>query len=472
MESIAAPLRRLHGEGTWFARASEIKLLYVRADATLRASAVELLGNLEHHSDNRAVFFRFDDPFAEPERGWPDRVQRLQDQFAEKIEAVAPADIRLAPLGRPAGTPQVGAAAFGAWLMEIPAALATPLTGAVVVLAPTRVAPDQEAFFRQEIAALVTSPRLPHVRWIVVETDGGALNPIAERLGPAALTCICAVDEKQQQDDLAAAGAASVADPIPESQPVLRWRAPGAMPDVAPPPRRNLPALPSDEALEAAGLSPKFVKGGGEALKRLVLGGALAMRRGKSVDAITLQSRAAELCAEMEMPREQILNLHVLGGYVIAAGLRAKAREVYVKAGMLASGGEHHDLAAQSELALGMMDTIEKRPAEAAAHYSAAGRLAETAKIEALAIECWRMAGQLALAARLEGPAVECWKRAFELIEPLEPDVRKLTGAPEVARALAALFRKRGQVAQAESLERRSVEIEAGIDPDAARSAS
>ena len=469
MESIAVPLRRLQAEGAWFARATEIKLLYVRADAALRGAAVELLANLEHHSDNRALFFRFDDPFTEAERGWPDRVQRLQDQFAEKIDSVAPADIHLRALGRPPGAP-AGAIGFGVWLMEIPAALAAPLTGAVVVLAPTRVAPDQEAFVRQEISALVTSPRLPHVRWIVVETDGGALSPIAERLGPAALACVCAVDEKQQQDDLAAAGAALAADPIPASQPASLWRSPGAMPGVAPPPRRDLPPLPSDEALRAAGLSPKFIKGGGDALKRLVLGGALAMRRGKHADAITLQARAAELCAEMEMPREQILNLHVLGGYVIAAGQRAKAREVYVKAGALASAGEHDDLAAQSELALGMMDTIEKRPAEAAAHYSAAGRLSEKAKIEALAIECWRMAGQLALAARLERPAVECWKRALELIEPLEPEVRKLTGAPEVARALAALFRKKGLVAQAESLERRSVEIEAGIEPEAAAS--
>ena len=365
---------------------------------------------------------------------------------------------------------QPGAPAFAASLHKIPASLAAPITGAVIVLAPPRV--EDQGLFLQELGALVTSLELPHVRWIVVETDGDALAPLVHRLGPAGGSCVCLVDEKQQQDDLAAAGAASVSDPIVTTPVAMGWRAPGAMPDVVAPPRRGAPAPPSDEALRAQGLSPKFVKGGGEALKRLVLGGALALRRGRHSDAITLQARAAALCAEMEMPREQILNIHVLGGYLMGAGLRARARETYARSGELALGGGHLDLAAQSELALAMLDAIERRPADAATHYASAGQLAERAGIEALAIECWRMAGQGALEARLERSAVDCWKRAMALVEPLPPDVAKLTGAPEVARALAALFRKRGQLVQAESLEQRSVEIELGVDPHAEAAAA
>jgi tetratricopeptide (TPR) repeat protein len=459
MESIAVPLRRLQEEGAWFARASEIKLLYVRTDATMRGAAVEMLMSLEHHADNRALFFRFDDPFADRDRGWPARVQRLEDQLAEKIEALAPAGIELRPLA-PASGALAGAAAFGASLLRLPASLAQPLTGPLVVLAPTRV--QDEAVFRDEVAALVTAPQLGHVRWIVVEADGVALLPLVERLGPASLGCVCTVDEKQQQDDLAAAGAASVSDPVASAPRTVGWRSPGAMPDVEAPPRVGAVALPSDDALRAEGLSPAFIKGGGETLKRLVLGGALALRQGRHADAIALQARAAALCAEMEMPREQILNAHVVAGYLIAAGQRTRAREVYSKAGELATAGDFADLGAQTALALGVLDAVERRPAEAAAHYSAAGRLAERAKIEALAIECWRMAGQLALDARLESSAVECWKRALALAEPLDPDVAKLTGAAEVARALAALCRRRGLVAQAESLERRSVALESG----------
>jgi hypothetical protein len=109
-----------------------------------------------------------------------------------------------------------------------------------------------------------------------------------------------------------------------------------------------------------------------------------------------------------------------------------------------------------------MLDAVDGLPAEAARHYAAAGQHAEKADIAPLAIECWRMAGQLALEARLETGAVDCWKRALALAEPLQPDLAKLTSAAEVARALAAVCRKRGLFAQAESMDRHSVQIEAG----------
>jgi len=241
------------------------------------------------------------------------------------------------------------------------------------------------------------------------------------------------------------------------------------MPDVAPPPRPDLPRAPTDDELRAVGLSPAFVKGGGEALKRLILGGALALRQARPADAITLQARAAELCAEMEMPREQVINLQILGGYAIAAGMRDRARDVYSKSGALARKIGLADLEAQSELALGMLEGVNRRPAEAAAHYGAAGKLAEQAKAEPLAIECWRMAGQLALEAKLETSAVDCWKRALRLADPLEPKLAKLTSAPEVARALAAVCRRRGLVAQAQTLEQQSFELEHGpLDQTAA----
>lgn len=458
MESIAAPLRRLQEEGSWFARAQELRLLHVRTDATMRGAVIERLMSLEHHADNRALFYRFDDPFAGSDRGWPARVQRLADQHAAKIDAVAPAGVVVQPLGHAAAAPKPAAGGFSALLFQIGQTLGAPLAGAVVLLAPAQV--EEPAAFHDELAALVAAPQLSHVRWIVVEADGDAARELVQALGARALQCDGRVDEAQQQKDLAASGAAAASDP-PVPLPVeLGWRAPGAMPDVAAPPRRDRGRPPTDDELRAAGLSPKFVNGGGEQLKKLVLGAALAMRQNRHPDAVTLQARAAALCAEMEMPREQILNVTILGGYLLAAAQRAHAREAYTKARDLAVAGGFDDLIAQTELALGMLDAVDRLPAEAAGHYAAAAQHAEKADVAPLAIECWRMAGQLALEARLETGAVDCWKRALALAEPLQVDLAKLTSAAEVARALAAVCRRRGLVAQADSLERRSVEVE------------
>ena len=460
MESIAAPLRRLQEEGSWFARAHELRLLHVRTDASMRGAVIEQVMALEHHADNRALFYRFDDPFAGADRGWPARVQRLADQHDEKIASVAPAGIVVQPLGRAGASPEPTAVGFSALLFQIRPLLGAPLNGAVVVLAPAQI--EDAALFHQELSALVAAPQLAHVRWIVVEADGAAARELVVALGPRALDCDCLVDEAQQQRDLAAGGAAAVSDP-PLVLPIeLGWRAPGAMPDVAAPPRRDRGRLPTDDELRAAGLSPKFVKGGGEQLKKLILGAALAMRQSRHPDAVALQARAAALCAEMEMPREQVLNVTILGGYLLAAAQRPHAREAYTKARDLAAAGGFDDLIAQTELALGMLDAVDRLPAEAAGHYAAAGQHAEKADIAPLAIECWRMAGQLALEARLETGAVDCWKRALALAEPLQPDLAKLTSAAEVARALAAVCRKRGLLAQADSMDRHSAQIEAG----------
>ena len=456
MESIARPLRRLQEEVSWFTRASELRLLHVRTDATLRGAVLDAVMAHESHADNRALFFRFEDAASRPEGGWDERTRRLRAMWQEKTEALAPAGIALRSID---GYGHRGAD-FAAVLYRAEACLAPPLTQIMAVIAPAQV--EDGAAFLHEMTLLVTARELAHVRWVVVEVDGPALTPLSERLGDAALSCVCLVDEREQQDDLAALGAASVQEEIVPVVPPSTWRAPGAMPDVVPPARVGLPRRATDDELRGVGLAPAFVNGGGVALKQLITGGALALRQGRHADAVTLQARAAALCAEMEMPREQVLNLHVLGGYLLAGQVRPRAREVYTRAGDIARKGGFADLESQSELALGMLETLDHRPAEAAAHYSTAGRLAEDAKVDALAIECWRMAGQLALEARLEPSAVECWKRAISLAEPLEPKVAQVTSAAEIARLLAALCRKRGLTAQAVSLERQAIDFEQG----------
>lgn len=470
MEAIARPLRLLQEEIAWFTRATDLRLLRVATDATLRAPVLDLVMGYESHSDNRALFFRLEDPFEGAQRGWPARIQRLKDQLAEKTTALVPAGIHLLPLPEAPGGSAVGHGAsnveFAATLRRMARVLAEPLTQLVVVMAPVRI--EARERFADELSALIGAAGLEHVRWVVVtaEADHPALATTAAGLGSRALSCSAAVDPRDEESDLAAMGAATVAElpgVLAAAASPRRWRAPGAMPDVLPPARvGRQPIAPSDEELVAAGLSPKFVNGGGEAMKKLVLGAALAMRQGKMADALTLQARAAAHCGEMNMPREQIINLHVLGGYALAAGQMERTRKIYGEAGELARKHALVEAQAQSELALGMLESTNRRPAEAAVHYSAAARLAETAKIEPLAIECWRMAGQLALDSNLEQSAAECWKRALTVAGMLDPALAQLTSAAEVARALAAVCRKRGLVAQAQALEQQSQKLDQG----------
>src|SRR6267142_619842 len=113
----------------------DLKLLHVRTDATLRGAVLDLVMAQENHADNRALYFRFDDPVAGPERGWPERTGRLREQWVEKTEAVAPAKIHLAPLAPARGTAATG---FAGTLAEAARSLGEPLTGVVAVLAPAQ----------------------------------------------------------------------------------------------------------------------------------------------------------------------------------------------------------------------------------------------------------------------------------------------------------------------------------------------
>lgn len=472
MESFARPLRSLQEEMSWFVRAEEIKALHVTTEATLRRPALDLIAAHEYHADNRALFVPFEDPFSGADHGWSVRTQRLREQLAEKTAAVAPAGIELRPLAEDRIARDTNAASdFATTLMNVRSVLAPPITGLVVVMAPVRV--DMPVELGEEIRALLLSPQLSHVRFVLVEVDGPWLGPVLEPLGERVLTSSCLVDHDAGKQDLATAGAATAASLGGFTLPAIAaayakrtWRAPGAAPDVAAPPRIEGERVPPPTGeLDAVGISQPLVEGGGEALKQLILGAALAMREGRKREAIELQTRAATLCGEMKMLREHIINLMVLGGYLLGTEARERARDTYAYAAQLARTHQLPDAESQAELALGMLNAADQRAPQAAAHYSAAAKLAETAHIIPLAMECWRMAGQLALESGLESSAVDCWKRAIALAGTLEPELAQLTSAAETARALASLCRKRGLVPQASALERQSIELEQRPEP-------
>lgn len=471
MESIAEPLRRLQEEASWFARATEIRLLWVPTEAALRSTALTLSERFEYHADNHSLFIPLDTPWSGPDLGAAARDAHFTERFTQKAQALRDAGVEVGPFSASAE----GASSLESWARHLHAACASlkpPLRGLVVVLAPTRI--DDAAAFLADVRALVSSKALQAVRWIIIETDTLHLAPLVQELGEQrALTADFRIDPAQQQRDLAALASpptppanapgptnATPALPFPWGP----WTSAGAMPQTPPPRRLDDPEPPTDEQLRASGLSPAYLKGGAQQMQRLMLGAALALRQHRSSDAIELQARTADLCGRMQMPKEQVIQLLVLGGYQLADAKPGAARETYQRATHLAGSEGLALQQAQAELGLGMLDAMAQKP-DALTHYAAAGRLSEQAGIVPLAIECWRMAGQCAGEHGATERALEHWEHALSLSETLSPEVRRTTSAADIARLLANAQQARGHHAQANLLHRHAFEIEHGTPP-------
>jgi hypothetical protein len=470
VESIAKPLRRLQEEASWFARASEVRLLWVTTPASLRSAALSALARLEYHADNQSPFIALEAPWSGPDTGAPARSEQFFAHFSRKAQDLRAAGV---DVGAFPVSPRVDAdlSPWSRWardLTEACAALRLPLRGLVVVLAPSRV--DDAPALVAQLRALLDAPVLEDVRWIVIESDTRHLAPLLEKLGRRhGLSVDISPDEAEQQRDLAAlVGPARAGATARLPHPWGPWASAGAMPGSAPPPRVGEPEPPSDEQLLASGLEPAYVKGGGLELQRLMLSGALAQRQGRTADAIEWQRCTAELCGHLKLHREQVIHLLVLGGYLLAASRPERARAAYRTAGQLAAEKQLAMQHAQAELGLGLLDALEQQP-EAAQHYAAAGRLAEMAELPALALECWRMAGQAASEGLATSRAIECWQHGLTLAEALPPEAARATSAAVIARLLAHAHATRGQSAAAEQLHRQASRLEQGVGPEPAR---
>jgi len=472
VESIAKPLRQLQEETSWFARATELRLLWVTTPGSMRSAALASIGRVEYHADNRSPFVLLEAPYSGPDAGAEARREQFVERFSSQAQRLRDAGVDVGPFPfSPGQRERSELSAWARWARDLAlacAALRPPVRGLVVVLAPLRV--DDAPAFVAQLRALVAEATLQDVRWTVVESDTRHLAPLLEELGDTlGLSVDASMDEATQQQDLAA-----LAGPTPEQQvpaalphPWGPWSSAGAMPNAVPPIRAQERRPPSDEQLLSSGLEPAYLKGGGRELQRLMLQGALAQRQGRAADAIELQRRTAELCGRLKLHREQVIHLLVLGGYQLAASQPEQARSAYHAAAQLAAERQLSLQHAQAELGLGMLDALEQKP-EAAQHYAAAGLLAEQAEVPALALECWRMAGQAASEGPATSRAVECWQRALALAEALAPEAARATSAAVVARLLANVFAARGQTAAADQLHRRAFHIEHGTEPEKA----
>ncbi|RYZ08190.1 MAG: hypothetical protein EOO73_09000 [Myxococcales bacterium] len=464
MESVNVGMRRLQADAAWFARAKELRLLHVSTSADLGAAALKLCVGQEYHADNQSLFLMSEEPALARSDTWYSRTQTLRKQYTAKQEALAKEGIALRPLG-PAEKRTPPITEFAGLLQEMLLGLAPPISGLVLVLAPTQV--ESGAPFTDELRQLLRSPALTQVRFIVLERDVITSRGLVDELGPqSALASEWWRDEAASLKDWSA-----LVGPLPASlsftPQVPTWQAPGAGPDVEAPPRKGAPPPPTDEQLAAAGVNPAFVNGGAQLLQKLLLGGALAIKEGKHAQAIQLQQAAVSLCGGLGMLKAQLINTIILGSYFMSAQSPREARKTYEQAEAEAQKQQMPDEQVQASLALGMLDALEKQPRQAMARYLEAAEVAEKSGNHALAIESWRTAGQLAYGLNAQDAALQPWLRATNVAATMDPLQVKATSAAECARGVAGIFRSRGQARDAELYEQQAFRFEHGLEQSA-----
>lgn len=476
MQAISNALNRLLEDGNWFVRAHEVRVLVVRTSADLRKSALKMIAGQEFHHDNRSAYVVFEDAHTRADSCWQVRAHRLLAHWEErrtaflKKEGIEMPEALAPSLVEPAGlvaqptliARDLRLAPFRIAVQVVTAALRLPLSGVVLVLAPTMV--EEMVAFGQDIEVLVKEPAMKACRWVLVVDAAAPRSALVDRLEAGSfLSCECVPDSKERDKDLR-----------------MLVHAPngsmgGAAPrGVVPPPRVNGPP-PADpalvkRALEQSGISPEYLVKAPD-LQRLVLGAALAMQESKGADAIRMQREARDLAASLGLVEVTVICAVSLASYLSALDLRDLAVTELRSAIDLAT---RHNLGvqeAQARLALALILSLQQRLPDAAHEYAACAIRAAQVNVPLIAIEAWRLAGQLALQVKASQQAISCFSEAIRIAMGSEKDMVKLSSAPEAARRLAALCQERGLLAQAESLHQQADAMEraeVGVDAAAA----
>lgn len=455
MQSISDPLNLLHEDGSWFARAHELRLWVVSCDASLRNPVLALVPKLEFHADNASAWPVLLDAHTRADEGWQLRANALAADWARRVEAFAEAGVQQGAVKATQGPD-----AFRTTAAAIAQAMVAPLAGLVIVLAPAIV--QQPERLEADLTALMGDPALQRCRWVLVlDLDAPLPQPLIDALGPQrALVTRCRIDPEQQRRDLAAM---LDADPA---------RFGTAFPVGVTPPRRvdDPPPLPReqrDAALRAEGIDPALVDEGPE-LRAKALGASIAMKDGRGAEAIEQQRRVRDLCADVGQHELQVIAQITLASYL--SGLEQRPAAKRELQGAIEVARTHGLLRPESQahLALGLLHALDEEHPAAVRAYADAGRTAEAAGEPMLAIESWRMAGQLTATLRQDDAAVRAFGEALRIAQGTPPEQLERSSAPEAARQLAALYERRGMQAQAASLHVQADAMERGEQTPAA----
>jgi tetratricopeptide (TPR) repeat protein len=452
VQSFSTPLNSLHDDGSWFARAHELRLWVVRCDANLRKTALKLVPQLEFHADNHCAWPVLAHAHMASDDGWQVRANVLVADWARRVTAFAEAGVAQAEVDPAAGV--VGFAAFRATLAAILEAMVEPLRGLVVVLAPTIV--QRPDVLEEALMHLLADSGLQRARWVVlVDVDVPLPRRLLDALGDEhALAGEYRVDEAQHRRDLAAMLQASPA------------RFGTAFPVGVEPPRRVDDPPPvskaeRDEALRAAGIDPVLLDVAPQ-IRAKVFGAALAMKDGQGREAIELQREARDLCASVGMVEMQVIIWVALASYLSGLDQRREAKRELLGAIELAHAHDLLRVESQAHLALGLLHGLDRAYPEAIHSYVDAAKTAEAGDEPTLAIEAWRMAGQLAAQIGQDDAAANALHEALRVATGVPVSAQKTTSAPEAARQLATIYQRHGVTAQAASLFAQADAMEAG----------
>ena len=463
MQSMSTPLNSLHEDGSWFARALELRLWLVRCDANLRKPALTLVPKLEFHADNHSAWPVLVDAHTLGDDGWQVRTHVLVADWQRRVEAFAKVGVEQGVVGQGSLGPVTavaGFAGFRATLAAILAAMVEPLRGAVIVLAPTIV--ERPELFEAALMHLLGDPSLQRARWVVlVDVDVPLPQALLTALGQTrALVGEYRVDDAQQRRDLAAM--MQPADPAHFGT---------AFPVGVQPPRRvdDPPPLAKperDAALRAAGIDPAMLEVAPQ-IRTKVLGAALAMKAGQGDAALVQQRDARDLCASVGLFELQVIMQVTLASYLSGLDQREAAKRELLDATALARAKGLLRVESQAHLALGLLHGLDRAYPTAIQSYVDAAKTAEAGEEPILAIESWRMAGQLAAQIGQDDAAVNALREALRVATGVPTAAQQSTSAPEAARQLAALCERHGMQAQAASLHAQADAMEAGPSAEA-----
>lgn len=440
MQSVSDPLNLFFEDGSWFARAHELRLWVVSCDASLRNPVLTLVPKLEFHADNRSAWPVLTDAHTKADDGWQLRANVLAADWARRVEAFAKAGVQQ---GQVKATQ--GPAAFRTTAVAIGKSMVAPLEGLVLVLAPAIV--QHPTQLESDLTALMGDPALQHCRWVlVIDLDTAPPQALIDALGPQrALVTRCRIDPAQQNRDLSAMLSGTNPARFGTAFPV-GVTAPRRVDD--PPP---LPKEKRDAALKASGIDPALVDRGPE-IRAKALGAAIAMKDGRGPEAIEQQRQARDLCASVGQHELQVITWITLASYLSGLEQRPAAKRELLGAIEVARAHRLLRPESQAHLALGLLHALDAEHPAAVRAYADAGRTAEAAGEPMLAIEGWRMAGQLTARLRQDDAAVRAFGEALRIADATPPAQVEQSSAPEAARQLAALYERRGMQAQAVSL--------------------
>jgi len=441
---------------TWFIKCPEIRLLHVATSGTERPVVVHQLALTEGHSHNKSPFFVLEEAHTKDDPGWTARAERIGVIHEARRSAMATEGYRLPSI--PALAEGAEPLAAVAWqlqqCLEAQKGVAE-LEGMMVVLAPTSI--EQPQAFADSVLALVRSPSMSQVRFVVVELGSVLAKPFTHALGDAVMTNECAVDPAVYRKEMSEALAASAAAPVGASPEVASGGA-GPKNVIAPPrfgkPSRDAAFTPEQEALLAKELGPAVALLGpsGALLRQRIFGAALAMQEGRFGAGVALQNEAAAQCFAAGLVKFGCILEVTVAGFLLHAGHGARARAAFDAAAARAEAAGLFDIAAQALLGLAAVLVVQGDLEPSTASYARAGELAQKGHMPILAIEAYRTAGQVALRAHAEGAAVIAWRRALAIAEGTSPEALASSSAPTVARALAKVMQRNGSFDAAHSL--------------------